>query len=263
MTFGICCMVLGNILYLSCELFPHDRRYVLLMARFITGIGSANVALIRTYASTACHPDDRGRAISFITVGLSMGIMLGPAFQMFFTPISYPGWVIFGGLSVSMYTMPAYAACTMNLFALFTLHFCFKESYAGLSEESEIENNIPKYDIVAVVTCNFTRFVQQLIYTNLDIVAGPFALTVFGYPKQMAVQTASTAMTAHGAVAAFLLAVFIIFKLQNYVKYRISTMVAMGIFLVHHLITYPWPFYTGKIMTYTNEGISIGASMSN
>lgn len=62
------------------------------------------------------------------------------AFQLLFTPIGYPGWRLFAlgkrasfaQLWLSMYTAPAYMACTMNIVGALSIRYCFREHYAGL-----------------------------------------------------------------------------------------------------------------------------------
>ena len=70
---GLCMMFIGNALYICLELgLPIQRRYLLLLGRFITGMGSGNVSLLRTYASTASTSKDRPRAIAFVTCGQAL-----------------------------------------------------------------------------------------------------------------------------------------------------------------------------------------------
>lgn len=54
------------------------KRYLLLLSRFVVGMGSANVAQLRSYASTASIDSDRTKAISFVTAGQALGLVIGP-----------------------------------------------------------------------------------------------------------------------------------------------------------------------------------------
>ena len=62
---GLCLMLIGNVIYISLEFIPLPAKYVLFVARFITGVGSSNSCLLRTYASTGSTSKDRPRAVCF------------------------------------------------------------------------------------------------------------------------------------------------------------------------------------------------------
>lgn len=63
-----------------------------------------------------------------------LGMTMGPAFQLLFTPIGYPGFQYPGSkiLRISMYTAPAILACAMNLLNAICIHKLFREIYAGV-----------------------------------------------------------------------------------------------------------------------------------
>lgn len=92
------------------------------------------MTLLRTYASTASTVKDRSRAIAFVTCGQALGLTSGPAMQLLFTWLNYPGYSLFFGFHLNMYTAPAYFACAMNLFGAITLYLFFNEKYAGIIE---------------------------------------------------------------------------------------------------------------------------------
>lgn len=90
------------------------------------------MTLLRTYASTASTSKDRSRAIAFVTCGQALGLTSGPAMQLLFTWLNYPGYSLFGGFHLNMYTAPAYFACALNFFGALTLYLYFQEKYAGI-----------------------------------------------------------------------------------------------------------------------------------
>lgn len=90
---------------------------------------------MRTYASTASTPQDRSKAIAFVTCGQAIGLTSGPALQLLFTSLKYPGPSFFHGLlHLNLYTAPAYLACLMNAFGVLILYFYFVEKYEGVVE---------------------------------------------------------------------------------------------------------------------------------
>lgn len=55
------------------------------------------------------------------------------AFQLIFTPLSYPGIRIGGAFLLNMYTAPAYFACIMNLAGSLALIYCFTVKFDPIS----------------------------------------------------------------------------------------------------------------------------------
>ncbi|TMS32464.1 hypothetical protein L596_000295 [Steinernema carpocapsae] len=262
MAVGTLFMTLGNILYLTVELFPNNRRYVMLIARFIVGIGSANVTLVKTYASTSCNPTDRPRALAFVTGGIAFGSTVGPAIQLIFTPLSYPGWVLAPGLSLSMYTASAYAACVMNIASILALYTIFTESYAGVvkeqakSEQGSIDfNPLPKFDWLAVLLCNFTRFTQQFITTNLETIGSPFAMQIFAMTKQDTVKYGSIAQGGLGLSSLGTYILFLGCDLNRFIDYRVGNICSLCLAVAFHLITYSWPFIPQSLKSFNNHDL--------
>lgn len=152
LTCGLTLMLVGNVVYIFMEILPFQKRYILLITRFIVGAGSGNVALLRSYASTASHKLDRSRAIAFVTCGQAVGQTLGPLFQLFFTPFHYPGIKLFGLFHLNLYTLPSYLACVINICGVIALYRLFEEKYVDLVEEVctflSTFLNVYKYDVL-------------------------------------------------------------------------------------------------------------------
>ncbi|KAH7716128.1 Protein Y53G8AR.7 a [Aphelenchoides avenae] len=267
---GLTLMFIGNLCYIMMEISSVPKRFILLVGRCITGMGSGNVILLRTYASTASTVRDRPKAIAYVTCGQALGNTVGPAFQLFFTPLSYPGIKLFGGLSMNMYTAPAYLACFMNIFGAIALYFLFKENYAGIIDDHEEEKKalkeaedddveeghhkaaaLPMYDVVAVLVCYVTRFTQMFINTNLETIGSPFAMMMFSWTEDTAVTFTAAAQGVVGALTFAVYIAYIVFKIDKILNYRVSCMISLAALALFHIVTYAWPFLPGKVQTYT------------
>ncbi len=81
----LCCCVLyicGNVIYCLLSLFLEDNRYaMLLVARFIVGIASSNVAPLRSYIALATFESERTFHMSIAAGAQSMGFVAGPIMQ--------------------------------------------------------------------------------------------------------------------------------------------------------------------------------------
>ncbi|KAK0428163.1 hypothetical protein QR680_010645 [Steinernema hermaphroditum] len=250
---GLSSMFLGNLIYLSSEVLPYNRRYSVLLARFLTGVGSANLALLHTYASTCSHPNDLARANSLITGGLVTGAVAGPLLQLLFNRLSHPGVRLFSNWRLNIYTASSYAGCVMNVLCLLCLYRIFEEHRVGIEKNDESNNvkvKVPQYNRIAVLICNLSKFVQQFIYTSIEVVLSPLAMTVFAFTKE---ETVEKGALAHGFMAGLNVLVFFVFfgfKLDKVVRYRIGTIAGLSLYTGFLFITYPWAFLPGNITTY-------------
>uniref|UniRef100_A0A914YM92 Major facilitator superfamily (MFS) profile domain-containing protein n=1 Tax=Panagrolaimus superbus TaxID=310955 RepID=A0A914YM92_9BILA len=224
---GLFFMLVGNILYIALEFVPFSRKWLMLIGRFINGAGSGNVTLLRTYASTGSTVKDRPKAIAYATGGQALGSTCGPLFQLVFTPIGYPGFKLFGIITINLYTAPAYLACLMNIVGAIALKFLFKESYAGIEEagpktetdDSSLEikspPKLPMYDIIAVLVCYGTRFTQMFINANLETIGSAFSMMMFDFSETKSVIFTAAAQGAIGVFTFITYLAYIVFNLEN------------------------------------------------
>ncbi|KAH7722907.1 Protein F27D9.2 [Aphelenchoides avenae] len=255
-------MLVGNGIYLCVQLLPSDRKYLVLVSRFIVGIGSSNISLLRAYASTASTPTERSRAIAYVIGGNALGMSIGPALQLLASPIGYPGLVVAGTFSLSMYTVPAVMASCMNVIGMLAVYFVFKESYAGVVDKkdnscaSTESEELPKCDQWAVVLCNFSRFVHKLVSANTETLSAPLAMAVFAFTKTDVLQYVSVAQALR-SLAGF--GVYVVYAILNVEKrfarfdFRLNCLVSLVGIVLFYLLTFPWPFLPGHLQTFSSS----------
>ncbi|VDK30698.1 unnamed protein product [Gongylonema pulchrum] len=135
---GLILMFLGNVLYLTIDLMHSNQRYTMLVCRFINGCGAGIMSVMRSYAIMASSPKDRARALSVNTGALALGLSFGPAFQIAFSPLGYPGWQIAGAIKFNMYTAPPIFCLLMNAAGLIFVQTIFREHYVDVDRRSKI-----------------------------------------------------------------------------------------------------------------------------
>ncbi|CAD5220392.1 unnamed protein product [Bursaphelenchus okinawaensis] len=255
---GLILMFTGNFIYILMEVISGvPKRFVLMVCRFIIGMGSGNVATLRSYASTASSLEDRSKAIAFVTCGQAIGMTMGPAFQFIFTQLEYPGpapW----GLSLNLYTTPAYLACLMNVGGAYALYHYFEEVYAiELIEDDEVEEDetetmqqapaIPMYDIIAVLVCYASRFTDMFVRTNLETLGSPYSMMMFSLDEVRSVRYLSMTQGIIGALTFATYIAYINFDMEKIVPNRPSCLIALTLMLSFHLVTYPWQFLSNYV----------------
>ena len=262
---GILLMLFGNGIYLMAHLFKkHQRKYMLLFARFVTGIGSSNISLLKAYTSMASSQKDRSRAIALVTGGVALGMTMGPAFQLLFTPLD-PGFAIGNFLTISIYTAPALLACAMNLLNFICVWALFREVYAGvLTVDSQAKMDpslaLPKPDIAAVLLCYFTRFTQMFIHTNLETLGTMLAMLLFAWDESQTVKYFAIAQAIMSFLAFLTYLAFIFYRIEKIMNFRINLICSLIALILFHLLTFSYPFLPGHVQTFSSANQSQNGS---
>lgn len=86
---------------------------------------------------------------------------MGPAFQLIFTPISYPG-ISLVVCNLSMYTAPALAGIIIIIVNAAAIHFFFREHYAGIvpKQKSKKEKNQKARNNLSVIDSIKVYFIK-------------------------------------------------------------------------------------------------------
>ncbi|KAI6191933.1 hypothetical protein M3Y97_00281400 [Aphelenchoides bicaudatus] len=253
--------IFGNVTYILTPLISHSRKYSVLLSRFLVGVGAASIGLLRTYAATASTKEDRTRSIAFVTGGFALGMSSGPALQLAFVPISYPGLILFNKLTLSMYSAPAWSGLIASSLGILLVNCCFVEQYAGLVNKVEVTESgeikkvkLPNYDQLAAVVCYCTRFAQMFTYTNLETIGAPLVMASYALTRAETVTYLAIAHSLMSGLAFCVYISFAVFKIDN-VKFRSHLMCALFGLIVFHLLTFAYPFWPNITKTYTDQDV--------
>ncbi|PAV74534.1 hypothetical protein WR25_26812 [Diploscapter pachys] len=103
---GFLISTFGQIVYLLLPWFPvESAKWLMVFARFVTGIGTGTISVLRTYQSLASPAELKMRYMSFATGFLLIGITAGPGIQSLFSPFGEEGIELLG-IKWNMYSMP-------------------------------------------------------------------------------------------------------------------------------------------------------------
>ncbi|CAD5233556.1 unnamed protein product [Bursaphelenchus xylophilus] len=255
----ICLQILGNLIYFYAQAAPtHWGKYIMMLARFVLGLGSSNLALLNTYACTASTPRYKSRTIALVTGGIALGISLGPGIQLFFLPLGKDGIKIAENLYLNLYTAPAVGACVVNVCALSCLLCLFDESYAGtLPQPKTALTDKPKrklrIDWIALILCHVVGFVHYCTFTNVETLGTTFAMTMMGFTEEKAISFTSIAFTALSLVELVFYLVYIVFKLERWGSTRCQCLLGLMGLLLFYTATFSWPFLPGELAVHTER----------
>uniref|UniRef100_A0A0K0EI35 MFS domain-containing protein n=1 Tax=Strongyloides stercoralis TaxID=6248 RepID=A0A0K0EI35_STRER len=258
---GVICQLIGNIIYLSLGELPKYKKEFMMLARFINGIGGANVSLFRSYAATSSLPKDRTSAISIINCGLAIGIALGPFFNIIFAIIGYSEYKILNLFTLNIYTLSAFISTLLNIISLCCIKFFFNEKYAGinnkyfqsreLSKNSQSTQSIPKYDKKAVGIIFFIRFTMMFIKNTCNVLNPFLCMMMFNFTKKETIETISITEGFIGSTAVLIHALYVCFNLGKYEKFRQNLIIGLSLLTIFHLIIYPYPLLYNNSTTVT------------
>ncbi|CAD6188748.1 unnamed protein product [Caenorhabditis auriculariae] len=263
---GVVIMTLGNVLYLLSPVLSISPSWVIFYSRLTTGIGAGVLSVLRNYAVLASTPQDRSRSISLNAGCFALGLTIGPAIQIFFTPLGYPGFHLIGDFSMNMYTAPAYFGIFLNILCISLIIFFFKESSVGIMKKTVAENDehtrffaLPKPSKAAIATCIATRFAQMFVITNIETIGAPLAMTMFNWNKKETVTYNSIMHAGFGAISFILYALNVFFNLGKNINHRIGSAMGLIGIVIFHLVTFPWWGLPGKI-TYQETYINVNGT---
>ncbi|VDM54741.1 unnamed protein product [Angiostrongylus costaricensis] len=242
--YGITIMIVANVIFCFVEAFKQEeRRWVMMVSRFFVGLGAGTVSVMRAYAATGSSLKDRLRAITLVQAAYVIGMTIGPAMPVVFSPINYPGWV-FGPLHVDMYTSSAWFACLVCIVSLILLLILLEEKYAGVQDEEEADYNpLPKFDVLPVSICVLTQFTLMFIITNLETYVRLNLATLIVI-IMLTILITGIIQALNGIFSIFIYASFVL-KFGDCMskgRERICTMFGLGLALLYHIATFPFPF---------------------
>ncbi|CAJ0605287.1 unnamed protein product [Cylicocyclus nassatus] len=251
---GFCCMMLGNIIYLSLSFASRSRAAIMMIvARFIQGCGAGNMSLLRAYVSTSSSKTDRSRAIACVSGGIASGTLIGPAFQLLFTPLGPEGVYVLPFYRLHIYNSPALFSLMMNIVGFLVLWFLFEENYDVLkADAAKMTKQLPSPCVIAVLICIGTRFAQVFSTSTIATLGSAFSMLMFDFNKEQSVATNATAQLVAGIIGATLYIFFIFFNLSSWIRPRVSAIACLCAYVGLFATTYPWPFIRQKVRISVN-----------
>ncbi|KAJ0183569.1 hypothetical protein K1T71_001545 [Dendrolimus kikuchii] len=245
--------VFSSALYSQLHLTRPYAKYWMVFARFLVGVSSANVAVVRSYLSAATLLRERTRAVTVVSLAQVLGFVVGPALQAAATPLGpgapYPPPGDYSRpLRLDMYTAAGWINVLLGLlnFLLF-LPWCFKERKIAAREamiaqgkDSEKEAlQAMKPDLVSSWALVGAFFVLVFNFVLLETLATSLTMDQFAWSKRQALEYMGALMSAGGVVACVTFA--LISPLTKYFEER--AVLLWGGFLltgVASLLCIPW-----------------------
>lgn len=176
------------------------RKYCLLLARALAGVGAGNVAVVRSYIAGATSLQERTGAMANTSACQALGFILGPVFQTCFALIGERGvtWEAID-LQLNMYTAPALLSALLSLLNMLLILALLREHRVNdlgqqcksinSEEECTGEASLPTgtIDQLAVVVTNILFFVVLFIFALFEVVLTPLTMDMYAWTREQAV----------------------------------------------------------------------------
>jgi len=146
---------------------------LLLIARFISGLGSANLGSAQAVVSDTTSPADRAKGMGMIGAAIGMGFVLGPA--------------IGGGLSVLGMTVPFWVAAGVALVNATLVYFFLPETRKPQAGVASARSALPFVGLAetvrqpAILRLLGVSLLYTLAFTAMEAMYPLFTQHVFGW----------------------------------------------------------------------------------
>ncbi|KAL6738139.1 hypothetical protein Aduo_011718 [Ancylostoma duodenale] len=249
-SFGFMVSAVGNLIYGLLPLLTHEVKWVMLISRFLTGFGAGTLGVLRSFIATASTSEDRVRAVSLGTAGLTTGLSLGPAIQICFIPLGNSGFII-GPIVFNMYTSAAFFMCAISILSVILANTVFVEDYAGIISDDEKKEDpflvIPKFDRIAVCLLFYMWWMMCGVASTGGL-AAPIPMAMYDWTNEEAILYNGIMQTISCAVSTFSYFIIGSTRVGNWDR-RLHLTLGLAGFLLFELCHYPMPFYEGPLAT--------------
>lgn len=201
----------SSAVYSSLEVFPSHAKWWMLWARFFVGVSSANIAVCRSYLSSATRINERTGAISMVSLAQVLGFVVGPGLQAAVTPLGNDGFtVIEGVLTLNMYTAAGWINVLLGMFNFYIfLPNVFREHriaakeamiMKGMDNEKDTWKSM-KPDYLSSWTLITAFFVLVFNFVLLETLGTSLTMDQFGWSKIQALYYMGIIMSVGAVIA--------------------------------------------------------------
>ncbi|XP_016917514.1 major facilitator superfamily domain-containing protein 8 isoform X2 [Apis cerana] len=234
-------------LYSILEIVPGDRKMYMIVARFLVGVSSANIAVARSYLSAATKFIERTHAVSMVSLAQVLGFVVGPSLQAAVTPLGEKG-VYFINIPINMYTMTGWINVIMGIlnFILF-LPWNFTERRIAIREamrnegkqtEEETLKSI-KPDNLAAWTLICAFFVLVFNFVLLETLGTSLTMDQFAWSKTEALYYMGILMSI-GAVVSCITFVMIEPLCKKFNERKVMLWGGFLFMVIGRILCIPW-----------------------
>lgn len=218
--------IVGNILYAVLSVFGSAARGIMIFSRFLVGVSSANIAIIRSYIASSTTLKERTTAVALTSAAQGLGFIIGPAIQAALAvAISHEkesenktslvsemledemGDVGLG-IEWNMYTATGWFATVLGALNFFLFMPCIFKEYPIAAKEAQLrrytakeDQKLPKPDYPALLGVLVSFFIILFIYVLLETLLVPMCIDLYAWSDEKAVTVVGVGLSIAGAIS--------------------------------------------------------------
>ncbi|XP_042882470.1 major facilitator superfamily domain-containing protein 8-like [Penaeus japonicus] len=202
--------IIGNILYSILNLFGSAAKGVMIFSRFLVGVSSANIAIIRSYISSSTTLKERTTAVALTSAAQGLGFIIGPAIQTLSMSEVLEEDQEDAGLWVewNMYTATGWVATILGVMNFFLFLPCIFKEYPIAAKEAQLKRHdtekdqkLPKPDYPALTGVLISFFIILFIYVLLETLLVPMCIDLYAWTNEKAITVVGVGLSIAGAVS--------------------------------------------------------------
>ncbi|XP_055528940.1 major facilitator superfamily domain-containing protein 8-like isoform X4 [Wyeomyia smithii] len=205
--------IVGHVLYAILECFPTNRKYILVLSRGLIGLSSVSCTIYRAYMSSATTIEERTKAMSYLSLAQTVGLLAGSAMQPVFSIFGEHGFLAFGTLRFNMYTSVGWFCAMLGCVNLvLMLPFIFKDHNIAVREAMKVHNTGLCNDLWKSLELRYFQIglmclafaLQMFVYSGFQTLLSPVALDQFGWTNEESLFYLGILMTAGALISCVL-----------------------------------------------------------
>ncbi|XP_042208823.1 major facilitator superfamily domain-containing protein 8-like isoform X3 [Homarus americanus] len=256
---------IGNGLYAILSVFGSAALPIMFVSRFLVGISSANIAIVRSYISTSTTTSERTTAVALTSAAQGLGFIIGPAVQAALavafahtSPNSSNSTLTNGTMSetlvdtdaptieLNMYSATGWIGVFLGVTNLFLFFPCTYQEHPIAAREAQLQRRLnrdestklPKPDYVPLVGVIFSFFNFLFIYVLLETIIVPMCIDLYAWTDEKAITLVGIGLSVAGAFSVVMFALSSILT-KRYDERKVLIILGIIPLILANLILFP------------------------
>ncbi|XP_062564492.1 major facilitator superfamily domain-containing protein 8-like isoform X2 [Armigeres subalbatus] len=193
MVFFLITFIVGHVLYAVIGEIKVHEKYLMVVSRGLIGMSTVSCTIYRAYMSSATTVPERTKAMSFLSLAQTSGMLVGSALQPIFSLLGEDGFLFMGSIKVNMYTAVAWFCTALGCINLVLMmpsvfndhQIALKEALKGHGPKtSKAVWQSTKLDFLPINLMLAAFALLMFVYTTIQTLLSPIALDQFGWTNE-------------------------------------------------------------------------------
>ncbi|CAI2353164.1 unnamed protein product [Caenorhabditis sp. 36 PRJEB53466] len=256
-------------IYLSIEFFPSGKRYTLMTVYILLSVANSASTVLRGYIVMISSSQDRAKAFAIIGLSAITSIVIGPALQLLFSGIVYPGYEVVPGIRFHIFSVPIWCSLILTVITAVIICVYMDDVHRRVSTENQCDSGSKKQLISIEIiketvenlrnsglnwrligVCLFVKIAVTFLSALLGSIMSIIFMVLYGWTGSETVRLGSTLMIAFGVISCTVLFLYIFCRLGEILRQEkvfVACVFAVGTFFV---VTYPFDFNSQPVAPY-------------